>query len=181
VELMNPEIEKIIQAHSAEAGVNADVVRKIVKGEAAVAVPKELEDEDSKPLYAALKDMTMSQKIKLAIFGNQTARALLIRDTNKMISMFVLQNARITENEIVEWARNKDLGDYILREIANNPNWMKLYSVKLNLVSNPRMPASIAVKWLGHILEKDLKKLSKSKDVPQLVANQAARMLTRKS
>jgi hypothetical protein len=161
---------------------------KIVRGELEVSIPKELEVDESQeeaekniPLYSLIKDMKMAQKIKLAIFGNQSARAILIRDPNKLISLFVLQNARITENEIVEFSRNKDLGELVLREIANNGTWMKSYPVKLNIAGNPKVPAALALKWLGHLHDKDLQKISKSRDVPQVVATQAKRLLAKKS
>jgi hypothetical protein len=159
-----------------------ELVRRIVAGEPVVEVPQVLleDSEDERPLYALIKDMTMGQKIKLALFGNQTARNILIRDPNRMVAQFVLQNSRITDNEIVDWSRNKDLDDAILVEISKNSSWMKLYAVKLNLVSNPKVPASLSIKWLPHILEKDLRKLSRSRDIPQVVANQAARLLSRK-
>ena len=44
--------------------------------------------EDS--LLKQIKEMTIPQKIKLALFGNQTARTILLRDSNRIIPMFVL-------------------------------------------------------------------------------------------
>jgi len=179
-------IEKLLQLaedHSDTPETKQEVIQ-VVKGEVAVPIPKELEEEaaeENLPLYSQIKNMKMAQKIKLAIFGNQSARAILIRDPNKLVSLFVLQNARVTENEIVEFARNKDLGEAVLREIANNGNWMKSYPVKLNIAGNPKVPAPLALKWLGHLHEKDLQKISKSREVPQIISTQAKRLLAKKS
>jgi len=174
---------QLAEDHADSPEVKLEVVQ-VVKGDLKVELPKELEEEDGKdniPLYSLIKDMKMAQKIKLAIFGNQSARAILIRDPNKLVSLFVLQNARITDNEIVEFSRNKDLGETILREIANNGTWMKSYHVKMNIASNPKVPAPLALKWLAHLHEKDLQKISKSREVPQLVSTQAKRLLAKKS
>src|SRR5688500_15667389 len=45
-------------------------------------------------LLVQLQTMTVSEKIKLSLRGNRDARMLLIRDANKMIRRFVLQNPR---------------------------------------------------------------------------------------
>src|SRR5258708_2469767 len=52
---------------------------------------------DAKAIKAA--DMTIPQKIKLAMFGNKTARTLMLREPNRLIQLFVLNNARITDGE----------------------------------------------------------------------------------
>ena len=158
-------------------------ISRILRGVSKIEIPKELEEEgaESSALFSLIKNMSMAQKIKLAIFGNQSARNILIRDPNRLIALFVLQNARLTENEIVEFARNKDLNEAVLREIAQNTQWMKSYSVKMSVVANPKVPANLALKWLGHILDKDLKKISKSREVAQVVSTQAKRLLAKKS
>lgn len=179
-------IEELLEALSKDTESEEErlQVAKIVRGEENVALPKELLEEgdenDNAPLYAIIKDMTVAQKIKLALFGNKTARTILIRDSNKLISLFVLQNSRLNDAEVVEFSRNKDLSEYVLRGIANNPSWMKLYSIKLNIVSNPKVPASVSMRWLSHILDHDLKRIAKSRDLPQVVATQAARLLSKK-
>ncbi len=170
----------LVDKVAADAEERASVT-KILRSTEETDVAKELlEEEEEGPLYALIKEMSVGQKIKLAAFGNQTARTILIRDPNKLVSLFVLQNARITDNEIVEFARNKDLDEAVLREIAGNGSWMKLYSVKLAIVANPRVPAPLAIKWLGHVHERDLRRLARSKEIPQVVATQANRLLARK-
>ena len=174
---------QLVEDHADSPEIKLEVIQ-VVKDEVKVDIPKEMQEEagkDNIPLYSLIKDMKMAQKIKLAIFGNQSARGILIRDPNKLVSLFVLQNARITENEIVEFSRNKDLGELVLREIANNGNWMKSYHVKIHIASNPKVPAPLALKWLAFLHDKDLQKISKSKEVPQIVATQAKRILAKKS
>ena len=127
-------------------------------------------------LYKMVKDATIPQKIKLAMFGNMAVRGMLIRDTNRMIPQFVLQNPRISDNEINEFARNTNLDEAVLREIGNNSTWMKSYINKLNLCFNPKVPVDISMKWIKHLSVGDLAKLGKSKNVPQLIATQSRKL-----
>ena len=137
-------------------------------------------DAEEKALAVLIKDMNVAQRIKLAMFGNQTARTILLRDTNRLVPLYVLDNPRITDNEIVEIARNTNVDDSILRAVGNNLQWMKAYQVKINLVSNAKTPIDVAMRWLKYITEKDLGRLAKSKNVPQVVANQAKKLLEKR-
>lgn len=139
---------------------------------------KEQDDEAvSNDLRQQLLEMTVPQKIKLAMFGNSVARRLLISDSNKTIVEFVLKNPRLGLNEIESFLKSTTLSDHVIRLIAANPEYMKPYLHKVLLVSNPKTPQDISLKWLRYLNETELKKLSKSKNVPQLVAQGAGRLV----
>ena len=57
--------------------------------------------ERRKTIMQALKDMTIGQKIKIAMMGNLEVRKILIKDPRKQIALSVLNNPRITEKEVV--------------------------------------------------------------------------------
>jgi hypothetical protein len=52
--------------------------------------------------------------------------------------------------------------------------------VKLALVKNPKVPLAVTMKLLLQLQETDIKSLSKDKNVPGAVAQQAKRMLDKK-
>ena len=52
--------------------------------------------------------------------------------------------------------------------------------VKVALVNNPKTPLSTSTKFLQHLIEKDLTKVAKSKNVPTVLAKTAVRMLANK-
>jgi len=54
--------------------------------------------------------------------------------------------------------------------------WMRYYSVKYNLVCNPKTPPDIALKWLRHLNDGDIKKIGRSKNIPQLIATSAQKI-----
>jgi len=136
--------------------------------------------EKGENIANAIKGMSVPQKIKLALLGNQTARTILLRDANRMIPLFVLENPRITDNEIFEISKNSQVDDSILRTIGNNLQWMRSYPVKINLVSNAKTPLDVALRWLKYIKDKDLGRLAKSKNIPQVVSTQARKLVEKR-
>ena len=91
-----------------------------------------------------------------------------------------MQNPRLGEVEVVELARNPNLDELVFRAIANNSTWMKNYSVKLNLVSNAKVPIDISLRWVKYLHEGDLRLLAKSKNIPQVIASQCRKIVERK-
>ena len=138
---------------------------------------EELTEEETNNLSAAIRDMSIPQKVKLALLGNQVARSLLIRDTNWMVAGFVLENPRLGESEVQEFAKNKDLDQMVYRTISGNSQWMRSYSIKHAIVSNPKTPQDIAIKWIKHMRDRDLRNLSKSKEIPQIIATQCRKLM----
>lgn len=138
------------------------------------------EEKDEGSLYKQILDMGVSEKIKLAITGNKEARGILVKEPNRLICGNVMKNPRITESEVVLFSASKNVGEEVFRAITSNRDWMKNYQIKLNLVSNPRVPLPTAMNLLNHIRDKDLELLSKSRNVSKSIANMARRLVSSK-
>jgi hypothetical protein len=83
------------------------------------------ETDDDGDVRNSIAKMKLPEKIKAAMFGNSTARTLLIRDSNRLVQQFVLKNPRIQLREIEDFAKNPNLSEQVLRLISNNPAWTK--------------------------------------------------------
>jgi len=141
----------------------------------------DIEDEEVEgSLYAAVQKMTVMQKIKLTRMGGKEARAMLIKDRNRIVSSSVLSSPKLTETEVIGFAQNRSIGEELLRIIANNRDWTKNYQIKLAIVMNPKTPQPQAIKFINYLQDKDLRTLMKSRDVPNVIATQARRILTKK-
>jgi hypothetical protein len=138
------------------------------------------EEDVTGSLSSAVQNMSVMQKIKLARLGGKEARSLLVRDRNRIVSSAVLASPKITDTEIVTFAKSRSISDDLLRIISNNREWTKNYQIKLALASNPKTPISQAVKFLNYLQDKDLRFLMKSKDVPSNISAHARRILTKK-
>lgn len=144
--------------------------------------PVEAEDFESEDLskYQQLLEMPVADKIKMALTGDKEWRTLLLREANKLVTSAVLKNPRITESEVVMVARNRAASDDMIRLILLNKEWVKLYEIKKALVLHPRTPLQKAMRFMGFLTEKDLKEISRSKQVAQAIVNNARRLLMAK-
>jgi hypothetical protein len=140
----------------------------------------ELDEAQKGNLVALIARMSIMQKVKLARLGNKEARGLLVRDRNKIVATAAIRSPRITDNEVATFAKSRNLSDEVMRIIASNREWTKNYAVKLALVMNPKCPVAMSVKFMTFLQEKELRSLTKSKDVPAVIATHARRNLQKK-
>jgi len=158
-----------------------ELAARIERGEDDIPIPEPLvvepppQDEETRSLYARIRSMTVGERIKLALKGNRDARVLLLRDPTRIVQRFVLQNPRITEEEILMACKNRNTDGEILRIIGGNREWLKNYQIKLALVQNPKTPLAIALHLVPSLLERDMRLLAKSKNVPVAVSTSARR------
>jgi hypothetical protein len=139
------------------------------------------EDEDEfHSKYQLAQTMGISEKIKMGMTGDKEWRMLLIKDTNKLISISVIKNPRITEAEVLTISKSAVNNDDILREICVNKEWTKNYQIKKALVENHKTPLHHAIRFLSALTEKDLAALSRSRNVSSVISTQARRMLLNK-
>jgi hypothetical protein len=163
------------------------IAAEVLAGADTIAVPAGLVEEPAagatveKTLIQRVQAMSTPERIKLALRGNREARVLLIRDPNRLIRRFVLQNPRLADDEIVAIAKNRSADDEILRIVAASRDWTKNYQVRLALVTNPKTPLVLALRFLASLHERDVRLLAKSKNVSATVAHQAKRIVLQKS
>jgi len=127
-------------------------------------------------LIVRIMKMNVKDRIKLAMKGDREVRGILIRDPNRVVAQAVIQNPRITEQEIEKIAAMRTVPEEILRQIASNRHWAKLYPIIHNLVRNPRTPIAISMNILPRLHVKDLEALGKNRNIPDAIRTQAFRL-----
>jgi len=140
-------------------------------------IDKEQAENRAETLLQKVLKKKAAEKIRLAMTADKETRGILIRDSNRMIQVAVISNPKITDSEVTAIAYSRQVDDEVLRRIAADKEWTKLYPVRLALVTNPKTPISISRKLVPTLNRQDLKNLSRSKSVPSLVANEARRLL----
>jgi hypothetical protein len=120
--------------------------------------------------------MGMKDRVRLAMKGDREARTILIRDPNRIVAQAVVQNPRITDQEIEAIAAMRTVPEDVLRKIASDRKWSKSYSIVHNLARNPRTPVANVMNILPRLQMKDLDSLSKNKNVSDAVRRQALRL-----
>ena len=138
---------------------------------------EEEEEESFKSLFQQILDMSVTEKVHLALLGNKEARGILARDRNRVIARAVLRSPKITDSEILTLSKSRDVDDEILRTIGSNREWLKHYQIKLELVNNPKTPLNCSIRLLSTLREKDMEKLVKNRNIPSALASTARRIV----
>lgn len=120
--------------------------------------------------------MNARDRMKLGMKGDREARSILIRDPNKVVAAAVINNPRVTDQEVENIAAMRTVSDEVLRLIALKHSWARSYPIIHNLVRNPRSPIPTVVGILPRIRTKDLQHLSQNRNVSEAVRRQALRL-----
>ncbi|MEP6849931.1 MAG: hypothetical protein ABI999_13825 [Acidobacteriota bacterium] len=135
----------------------------------------EIPSERVSMLYRVMK-LNVKDRIRLGTKGDREARNILIRDPNRLVSQAVVQNPRITEQEVEQIASMRTAGEDILRQIAASRHWSRSYSIVHNLVRNPRTPIGNSMTIMSRMQLKDLIALSNNRNVSDAVRRHALRL-----
>ena len=152
----------------------------VEKGEASSDSGNSKAESDEGSFSARIAGMPLTEKIQLAMKGDKSARALLIRDSNKVVQVAVISNGRLTEDEVASFANYKSLDGEVLRKIAGRKDWLKVHEIRAALVKNPKTPTALALKMLPTLLPRELKMIAKNKQAPPVIATAAGRFLATK-
>jgi hypothetical protein len=132
------------------------------------------------PLFARIGNMSISQRVRLAMLGSSTERMLLVRDKNKLVASAAIRSPKTQENEVALISMSRAVSEEVLRIIAINRSWTKDHQIKVNLVMNPRTPFVFASRLVGFMRDHELKTIAKSKNVSAAVAQLARQTLAKK-
>ncbi|HJU93252.1 MAG TPA: hypothetical protein VJ656_09985 [Pyrinomonadaceae bacterium] len=162
--------EELISETTADASAN---VQRIIENERL-----ELGDVSAERVSLIRRIMFMNtrDRMKLAMKGDREARGILIRDSNRVVCSAVVNNPRITEQEVENIATMRTVSDEVLRLIALNRSWARAYPIIHNLARNPRTPIPTVMNILPRIRTKDLQTLGQNKNVSETVRRQAYRL-----
>ena len=125
--------------------------------------------------------MGVKDRVKLGMKGDREARNILIRDPNRLVSSSVVNNPRITEQEVEVIASMRSISEDILRQIAANRQWSRSYNVMHSLAKNPRTPIANALTIMSRLQLRDLQALTKNRNVSDAVRRQAVRLHTQRT
>ena len=162
--------EELISETAADASAN---VQRVIEGER-----RDSGDVSAERVSLIRKIMFMNTKdrMKLAMKGDREARGILIRDSNKVVCSAVVNNPRITEQEVENIAAMRTVSDEVLRIIALNRSWARAYPIIHNLARNPRTPIPTVMNILPRIRTKDLQNLMQNKNISEAARRQAYRL-----
>jgi hypothetical protein len=128
------------------------------------------------PLFQRIVRMSVAEKIQAALKGNSEERSILIRDPSRLVASSVLKSPKLSEQEIENFAKLRNVTEEVLRVIGNHREWAKAYSVAHALARNPRTPTGISLTMLNRLVIRDLKNLGIDKNIPEVIRRSAKRL-----
>lgn len=139
------------------------------------------EDQRETAITSRLSSMPVREKIRYALFGSREIRAMLVRDTNKEIARAVLRSPKLRENEVESIAGMRNVAEEILREIGNNREWTKSYTIVQSLVKNPKTPPLISQRLMFRLRSQELTLMTRDRSIPDAVRHNATRLLKQRA
>jgi len=133
------------------------------------------EEGSADPERQNLSSLSVLERMKLAMKGTREQRAVLVRDSNKLVSAAVLSSPKVNEAEIETFTKMGNVSEDVLRIIGQNRSWTKNYGVILGLCRHPKTPPAIAMSFVQRLNERDLKALAIDRN-----AKEGLRLLAKK-
>lgn len=142
--------------------VNADTT-------AAAAPAEGAEDEgaDQQSITQKLALMGVAERMKAAMKGSKSERAILIRDPNKLVSASVLSSPKLTESEVEAFSKLANVSEEILRTIGMNRGWTKNYGIVAALTKNPKTPLAVSMRFVQRLNDRDLKMVALDRNLQE--------------
>lgn len=186
-------IQKVLAEEEAAARAGPSVEEAIAALHAIGAhIPKELsmpypltEDEEladairraGESVHSRLLMMSVHERIICALRGTREERALLVNSRNRLIQRSVLACPKLSDREIEQFASSRSVAQEVIKLIANNSRWLRLYPVIIALAMNPKTPVYTAKSILPRLNYRDKMRVSRDRNLPPVTRKIAEKLL----
>ena len=111
-------------------------------------------------LIARLPQLPLGQKITLARRGPARVAGALLAEGHPQVRAVVLDNAYLTESQILKVLSREKLCADVVQEIAQHRKWSTVYNIRLALVRHPGSTLSSVLSYLPELTVSDLRELA---------------------
>jgi len=130
-------------------------------------IPTELKRSAEDQLISRLPQLPLGQKITLARRGPARLAGALLAEGHAQIVGIVLDNAYLTEAQVLRALSRERLPPGVVRSIAQHRKWSITYNVRLALVRHPSSPLATVLAYLPELTVSDLRELASPGIVPE--------------
>jgi hypothetical protein len=135
------------------------------------STPAELKRSAEDQLAARLPQLPLGQKVTLARRGPARIAGALLAEGHKQIVSVALDNANLTEAQILKVLSREKLPPDVIRAITQHRRWSCAYNVRLALVRHPGSALSTVLSYLPELTVSDLRELAAPGIVPENLRN----------
>jgi len=148
--------------------------------EASASGPSEVADADvdssdhvgprgAEELYLRIMEMSVPERVKLALTGTREERRFLIADSSKMVGLAVLRARGLTLTEVEGFCGMRHLEHDIFYKIVSTKDWIRRPRIVLALVRNPKAPLPITMRLIPSLAMRELRNISRDRNLPEAV------------
>jgi hypothetical protein len=122
--------------------------------------PAELKRNAEDQLLTRLPQLPLGQKVTLARRGPARVAGALLAEGHAQVLAVVLDNAYLTEAQILRVLSRERLSPDVNRAIAQHYKWSCMYNVRVALVRHPGSTLSSVLSYLPELTVSDLRELA---------------------
>ncbi len=160
----------------AEADALTDAEMEEAFAEAREKLPEGVAEESTGLTDVQIRSLAIPIRIKMARGANRQVRGILIRDPNAQVALAVLNGNNVPDQEVEQIANSRSVVREVLAEIPRRREWIRKYSIAKALVRNPRTQLATSIGLVPRMTMRDLRDLSRDKNVPDGVRTVARRL-----
>ena len=130
-----------------------------------------VDDEDALrvPDFGMGRPVTLGERKSLARCHDRELIARVLRDPHPAVMKILLNNPRLTENDVLRLCARRPVASDVLREVFRSARWIVRYPIKLALVLNPYTPLDISLQLAPLMHEQDKRRVIEAADLaPEL-------------
>jgi hypothetical protein len=106
-----------------------------------------------------LETISSGERLALARQGTTRIAAALLTDPEERIMLAALDNARLTEPNVVTALMRDEVPEHLVRAAAVHPKWSLRYEVQIAILRNAHTPLARAIQAAGHLSSKTLREV----------------------
>jgi hypothetical protein len=128
--------------------------------------------------HAKLLRMSVHQRIIRALRGSREERAILINSRNRLVQRSVLASPKLTDLEVERFASSRSVAEEVIKGIADNRRWLRLYPVIVALALNPKTPVYTATRIIPQLSPRDKMRVSRDRNINPVTRELAHRLMS---
>lgn len=168
-------VEEAEEPEDGDEPTDQEVQEEIVRAQTETTASGEM-DEDTGLSETQIRNLSIPVRLKLARGASRSLRGILVRDPNPQVAVAAIKNAPVSEQEVELYCHNRSISEDVLEEIARRREWVRKPTIVYALVQNPRTPQGTAVRFVSRLSVRQLRDLSRNRNVPEAVRATAARL-----
>jgi hypothetical protein len=132
------------------------------------------------PDYGRGRDLTVGERRSLARAPTRRAFDKLLSDPHPLVIRQLLENPRLTEDDVVRIAARRPVRPEAVTAIARAERWLKRPRVRLAILLNPGSPPSVAMPLLAACTRSELVEIVHGPDTSKVLRATARELLARR-